>query len=208
MSAEEVGAYIRLLCYQWDTGSVPDNDAAICRLAGCSKSCLPILRKKFTKQPDGLKNRRLEEVRDEQTANREAKIRAGQISAAKRWHSRPINTPIADPLTEGVTESNSPSPTPSPTEYRERHAHHDSDAGYGPSEAEWVARAKSLCPDWPAEDARSAWRHYASIGWEKKGSRIKNWVHALTSCANHYKNGTFSNGGKTKDERPYREAKL
>lgn len=56
MTAQEVGAYIRLLCYQWEHGKVPEG--ALERIAGCPVS--EAVRSKF---PAGM-NARLEIERE------------------------------------------------------------------------------------------------------------------------------------------------
>jgi uncharacterized protein YdaU (DUF1376 family) len=37
MSNEEVGAYIKLLCHQWDKGVLPKDPVRLARLAGCDR---------------------------------------------------------------------------------------------------------------------------------------------------------------------------
>lgn len=85
MSAEEVGGYIRLLCYQWTEGSLPDDDAVLMRLAGCGGNAIASIRHKFGIGPAGrLANAKLEEVRQEQEA-----YRAKQADNAHRgWEKR------------------------------------------------------------------------------------------------------------------------
>lgn len=85
MTAEEVGGYIRLLCYQWTQGSIPDDDATIMRLAGCSGNAVASIRHKFGINPAGrLVNQRLEQVR----AEREEFCKAQAEKAAKGWEKR------------------------------------------------------------------------------------------------------------------------
>ncbi len=111
MTAEEVGAYIRLLCYQWDTGSVPDDDATICRLGGCGGIAVARLRQKFRTTPDGLKNPRMELEREKQRVYREKQAENG----AKRWGGNAKPQGLAHPthVPNGCSPSPSPSPSPS-----------------------------------------------------------------------------------------------
>ena len=82
MSAEEVGAYIRLLCYQWENGSVPDDAEKLARIGGCSGSAVESLLNKFCiRSVSGLKNARMEEVRASMIENGEKK----RANIAKRW---------------------------------------------------------------------------------------------------------------------------
>lgn len=66
MTAEEVGAYIRLLCWQWEQGGVPSDPAKITRIAGVPHKRLDQVLEKFDADSSGiLKNFRMEEVRTE-----------------------------------------------------------------------------------------------------------------------------------------------
>lgn len=66
MTAEEVGAYIRLLCHQWEHGSIPDTEIRQLRVAGCKKQALEVVLEKFIKTEKGIINKRLEESREQQ----------------------------------------------------------------------------------------------------------------------------------------------
>lgn len=64
LTCEELGAFIRLLCYAWVNEGVPDNDAGLCLLAQCRPEVLIAVRKKFVAGQDGmLRNKRMERVR-------------------------------------------------------------------------------------------------------------------------------------------------
>lgn len=75
MSLQEVGAYIRLLSYQWDAGSVPVDANERARVLGCSKAQERELWKKvgrkFTLRDDVYVNDRLEEERQKQVERRQ-----------------------------------------------------------------------------------------------------------------------------------------
>lgn len=75
MTAEQVGAYIRLLCYQWSKGSIPQNKATVDLIAGCNV-CQDVM----DKFPN-LKNIRLEQEREKQLAYREKQA----SKASARW---------------------------------------------------------------------------------------------------------------------------
>lgn len=106
MSAEAVGAYIRLLCYQWDNGAVPDSDDFIKRCGGIANPhAVAEVRLKFGKTSDGLKNARLEEVRAKQEDYRQKQA----INGKKRWVGN------AKPLPSHMPNACSPSPSPTPS---------------------------------------------------------------------------------------------
>lgn len=85
LSAEETGAYIRLLCYQWSKDGLPDDDAKLAAMGGCHGNAIASIRHKFGICADGkLRNLRLEEVRSDQD-----RYRAKQAeNANKRWANR------------------------------------------------------------------------------------------------------------------------
>ena len=121
MSQEDVGAYIRLLCYQWNRGSIPVEPEKQQRLAGGSVS-VDVLAK-FRLQPDGrLVNERLERERQRNDRFREFQAEKGRKSAEARKNQpkpnhgstavQPDTQPNGQPDTQ--PKSNLPSPSPSP----------------------------------------------------------------------------------------------
>jgi len=106
LSAKEVGAYIRLLCFQWSKGKIPSDRNKLSRIAGTA-----VTDEVLSKFPDGM-NQRLESERIKQSEHREAKKKAGENGAKKRWQNH--STPIVLPLAEGIANDSSPSPSPSP----------------------------------------------------------------------------------------------
>jgi uncharacterized phage protein (TIGR02220 family) len=97
MSAEEVGAYIRLLCYQWGNGSIPPQQAVVDRIAGCQVSQMVL-----SKFPEG-KNPRLETVRSKQQAFSETQRKKANMlwqsrgnAGASNGHMPNVCSPISD----------------------------------------------------------------------------------------------------------------
>lgn len=120
LSTEEVGAYIRLLCFQWGNGKLSSDIATLERIAGgkVSKAVL-------SKFPRG-KNRRLEVERRKQQEYRDKQRLNGLASAKARLNRG--STTVQPPLDSGSAlvddsfqpKGNSPSPSPSPCTVRER----------------------------------------------------------------------------------------
>ena len=82
MSAEEAGAYIRMLCYQWEHGAIPDDVEKLARIGGCSSSAVESVLNKFCiRSVSGLKNARMEDVRASMIEIGEKK----RANIAKRW---------------------------------------------------------------------------------------------------------------------------
>jgi len=108
LSAEEVGAYIRLLCYQWSRGIIPDDPAKLARIAGVN-----VTLDTLQKFPEG-KNPRLEFEREKQAEYRAMQSAKGQASAKARLNrGSTVVQPSGEP--QGQPEVNSPSPSPSPS---------------------------------------------------------------------------------------------
>lgn len=85
MTAEEVGAYIRLLCQQWLKGGLPDDESRLSVMAGCTSNALAFVLHKFSTCEDGeLRNEKLESVR----ADREKFVASRAGNARKRWEKR------------------------------------------------------------------------------------------------------------------------
>lgn len=98
---EEVGAYIRLLCYQWEHNRIPIQPEKICRLAGAEKysRIIDMVTEKFVQTSPGfLQNERLEQTRSEQQ-----KHSAEQSERAKkRWEN---NTEVIPKSYRNYTEN-------------------------------------------------------------------------------------------------------
>jgi uncharacterized protein YdaU (DUF1376 family) len=90
LSTEEVGAYILLLCHQWEHGGLPDDAIALQRLCKCNAPVSAAVLAKFVRGEDGrLRNARLEEIRAAQDTYRERIGAARSKAAAARWSKGP-----------------------------------------------------------------------------------------------------------------------
>jgi uncharacterized protein YdaU (DUF1376 family) len=87
--AEETGAYINLLIYQWNNGFVPNDKKSIKKIAKISEKKLEKVLKKFTLTPDSfLQNERVEKER-----SKFAKLSVKQSdNAKKRWQKNEQKT--------------------------------------------------------------------------------------------------------------------
>jgi len=122
MAPEEVGAYIRLLCYQWNRGSIPVDPAVQVRLTGGCVSVAVLA--KFSAGEDGqLRNLRLESVRSQKDKFIELQRGKGRLSAEKRrLEQNRFNRGSTEEVTEVQPDAqpdaqpkvNLPSPSPSP----------------------------------------------------------------------------------------------
>ena len=147
LSAEDVGAYIRLICFQWNRGELPKDSTAIDRVAGCKVSDHVL-----AKFPSG-KNKRLEAERQKQ-ADYRSKQQQNAISGAHARWSKPKPTPQpedAGGIVWHKPSDASPSPSPSPISMRESaRAREDVQR---PSLAEVLTYADRVgCAPWKASD--------------------------------------------------------
>jgi uncharacterized protein YdaU (DUF1376 family) len=161
MSAEEVGCYIRLLCYQWDSNGLPNDDAQLARLGGCHGNAVALIRHKFGMCQDGLlRNARLEEVRQEQEQYREKQ----RENAKKRWVGNATAMPPHDSGIKAASNWHMPnacsssSPSPSNTS----------------TKVEVGAPKKSYLLD--EEFWSEMKRHYPNIDVEAESRKMDAWL--------------------------------
>jgi len=116
MSLQEVGAYMRLLCYAWDAGSVPNDPKERSRICACSMAQERELWKKvgakFSLQNDVFINERMEEERQKQADYRRKQSDKGKASAIVRWQpesNQAVTTVIPRLQPEGNSSSSSSS---------------------------------------------------------------------------------------------------
>lgn len=124
LSAEETGAYIRLLCYQWSKGGLPSDPSKLAILGGCTSDALASIMHKFCLSEDGcIRNARLEEERKKQ-----AEFRASRSENAKKGWNRSTSNARAQRVhkssicTDDALQSSSASSKVPPTPKGERKA--------------------------------------------------------------------------------------
>ncbi len=84
-TAEDVGAYMRLLCFQWGNGALPAKKELLDRIAGCVVSD-----DVMAKFPEG-KNPRMERERLKQAAYRAERSESGKKGAKSKWANGSAN---------------------------------------------------------------------------------------------------------------------
>lgn len=115
MTCEEVGAYMRLLVWQWTKGPIPDDKRdKVERYVGADWVLIEtVLAEKFEKQGSEWRNRRLEQIRIEQAEYRERKSEQARQAANKRWGNNADSN--ADAYADAMRTQCTPSPTPTPS---------------------------------------------------------------------------------------------
>lgn len=170
------GAYMRILCYAWTRGGVPNDEQACGRIAGgFGKGDWKAIRQRLLVLDAGtdlerLSHPRLELEREAVRELKEAKSKAGHEGAKRRWQcQQPSHTawqtdgsampvPLAKAC-DGIGKTIAPTPTPTPTpSLREECSAHTHHAGedFGPEGHE--------NPNW--ERFKSAWNQTAkAVPW-------------------------------------------
>ena len=91
-SLRERGAYISLLAWSWENGSIPNEAKARCKILGCTareeRLVWETLQDKFTLEDGALKNPRLEAERAKQEEYREKSIAYGKQGGKKSTQLR------------------------------------------------------------------------------------------------------------------------
>lgn len=139
MSQEEVGQYIRLLCHQWNRGSIPVETEKQQRLTG---GCVSVdVLAKFRLCEDGqLRNERLEAVRSERDRFLKQQAEKGRKSAESRKLKPTTVQPDIQPESNSGSTTveirlqpkvNSPSPSPSPIKKDTKAPASPWDVGFG-----------------------------------------------------------------------------
>jgi len=184
MSQEEVGQFIRLLCHQWNRGSIPVETEKQQRLTG---GCVSVdVLAKFRLCEDGsLRNERLESVRTERGLFLQQQSIKGQQSAEKRRLAASAIQPELnqtstevqpDTQPDGQPESNSPSPSPSPI-IKIQADRPPSVRFQKPTVEELTAEAIKI--GLPLSEVDKFLNYYESNGWKVGKNSMKSWPAAM-----------------------------
>jgi len=184
MSQEEVGQFIRLLCHQWNRGSIPVETEKQQRLTG---GCVSVdVLAKFRLCEDGsLRNERLESVRTERGLFLQQQSIKGQQSAEKRRLAASAIQPELnqtstevqpDTQPDGQPESNSPSPSPSPI-VKKMADKPPCVRFQKPTVEELTAEAIKI--GLPLPEVDKFLNYYESNGWKVGKNSMKSWPAAM-----------------------------
>jgi uncharacterized protein YdaU (DUF1376 family) len=153
MTLEEEGAYIRLICYAWSSGSIPADPERCARLVGkgCSVAVATNVQRAFNESPTDpqrLVHERVEKERQKQVIRRQQTSSAGKKSAEKRTANRVAET-TSNKRSTNVQRTVNPSSSSSDEDV----CVSDSKSQVGQFEQFW-----STCPRKTAKgSARKAW---------------------------------------------------
>ena len=212
MTQEEVGAYILLLCHQWNKGVITLD---IGRLSLIAKG--KVSEHVLSKFPDG-KNSRLETIRIERETFLQRQSEAGKKAMAKRWAKKDDNQCYNEPITSLLPKDKSPSPSPSPIK-GSINAGASGEAGEEtpqPPKAEpnpqvtppklEAVKAVAVASGASPECAEAFWNTYMAVGWvDGQGRAIRSWQFAFRKYAATWRANDFqrSKTQKTTREQEY-----
>ena len=98
MTSEEVGAYMRLLCFQWQQGGIPQEEDKLARISGIPAKKLSAVLTKFELHEDGLlKNRRMEAERVKVESFRDKQAERGKKGGRPRRSVESQAQPVENP---------------------------------------------------------------------------------------------------------------
>jgi len=170
MTPEQEGAYSRLLCFDWASDGIPDDDqtlAALSRLGeGWFKGGSTVVRKCFNQHPTKpgfLTNLRLQAEREKQQAWKE-KSREGGIKSAQSRSNKASR--VVQPKVNRPVEPNGNSMSSSSSSIFRR-----------PTLPEIEEFANTLAP--PFKQSAKFFDHYESNGWKVGKNSMKNWKAAV-----------------------------
>jgi uncharacterized protein YdaU (DUF1376 family) len=193
MSAEEVGAFIRLLCYQWENGTIPDDAEKLARISGCSGNAIASVLHKFCiRSASGLQSARMEEERASMIEHAEKK----RANAFKRWagegktapkDAKPMQNECSrNAIASGLHMQNAclPEARSQIIEERETPAC-EAVAGPHPTEEQVLRHAAAYMPPIPETFAKSWWAEAEGAGWidrHKRPIHTARWKRAFESA--------------------------
>lgn len=158
LTPEAVGAYVRLLCFQFSNGSIPDDSGVTARLCGCSvdelKSIWSELQSKFPIDPTDGK-RRNERLASERSHKLEVRKKCTD-SARARWTESPPDPPPKRQTAAITDKASGRSRMPMPSS---------------------IAEVENWCSANNVEiDSSEFFNYYASQGWKKaNGKQVTDW---------------------------------
>lgn len=205
LSAEETGAYIRLLCYSWENDGLPNDEQLLSRLAGCSGNAVASIRHKFGICQDGkLRNERQEKIRKEQNAYRAQQ----KLKAKKRWKNTEKQQ-VSVPLDQsGICSGNAtalpmdmPNGCPSPSIFNKDLSYDKST----PDKESGVVVKKNIVDAAWIEDLK---RHYPTIDIDQELRNMDAWLaeHPNRRKTRRFIIGWLNRNADTLPKQPEREA--
>lgn len=184
-NTQETGAYILLLCEQWDTGYIENSPTFLKKITGISEKKLKNVLAKFEKVENKLFNKRLELEREKQNEYRDRqRLNGGKGGRPKKGlgfsglsESKPTQNP-------DETSSSSTSSSIIPNGIRTTDQTDSKKTFIKPDLSDVVQYFTELkSSTWNAikiqEEAQRWIDHYSSNGWKVGKNQMKDWKAAV-----------------------------
>lgn len=193
MTNEQVGQYIRLLCYQWELDGLPETPEELNQLASCNGIAAAVQRK-FHRHEDGkIRNDRLhsEWIKKDKISGIQAKKAHNRwknnatayatalpqdmqrVCQRARGHSHSHNSDSESISKKAAEAAKEKTTTTTATQIFNPHLN-------PPKKEQVIEEAIRIGYPMSLEDAEAFISKYGAIGWEIKGSPIRDWRHMLT----------------------------
>jgi uncharacterized protein YdaU (DUF1376 family) len=212
---EEVGIHIKLLCYQWINGSIPNDTESLARMTGTSHSSFVYMWErvggKYVPNDKGrLINERLEKERKEVERYKQMKSNAGKVGGGnpnfKKGLANPyykptgktstkintdINRTLTDEKTNALTKDKPSSSSSSSSSISNKNKKEKS--GFQPPT---LAEVKDFCLSNEINiDAEHFYHYWESVGWLK----VKSWQAKVYTWHKNEKKRSSDNSQATHD---------
>lgn len=179
MTPGRFGAYMRLLCYAWTRGGLPNDEAACGRIAGGMDAAdWQAIRARLVLLDAGLPTERLSHQRLELEREAVAVLKAKKSEAGKKGGRPKANGKQNESKTkaepkanekqnESKTKAPTPTPTPSSSLREEEHTHRTRDTGEDFGHPGWAAEEwDRFLSVWNATERAAKWTPLmAPAGW-------------------------------------------
>jgi uncharacterized protein YdaU (DUF1376 family) len=165
------GAYVRLLCYAWTRGGIPDNEAACSRITGgMEPGDWAAIRSRLLVLDDGrLSHQRLELERLAVAEIREKRSEAGRLGGRPKANGKQDESKKEANSKQNGSKTKAPNPSPSlpysSSQEEETHTHTDGSSEF--RKPGWAADAwADFLAAWNATERAEPWRHLSPPdGW-------------------------------------------
>lgn len=165
------GAYMRLLCYAWTRGGIPDNEAACSRITGgMEPGDWGAIRSRLLVLDDGrLSHQRLELERLAVAEIREKRSEAGRLGGRPKANGKQNESKTEANAKQNESKTKAPNPSPSlPYSYTQDEDTHTHTGGTDEfRKPGWAADAwADFLAGWNATERAEPWRHLSPPdGW-------------------------------------------
>ncbi len=186
MTAAERGAYVNLLCHQWEDNGLPAHDRKrLLSMAGCTGKVLMAVLLKFPFSDDGMRrNPRLEVIRKEQRKRIAAAREKSAKMHAARYGGAAASTAASTAGEEHkrATKAALPSPLTTHPVLLEKEPKGAWPRRVPPDPEVWRSYCATFQPAWRPADVDAALDHYTAVGWQMRGGPVKDWKACARNC--------------------------